>query len=332
MTSKERMVRAIEFKRPDRIPLIPSVVASAGLKKGKELEKLLNSFPLDIPKYCAPKMEELPRRAKTERWTDEWGCVWDNRRVGEFGFVVEHPLEDWSRFSSYHFPAEPPKLEKVNSGGKYYIRYPGATEYGVLWYRLQWLRGYENLLVDIAEDSKRVYQLRDGIMESRTIYLKKVLELDVDGVSFGDCWGTQNALMINPQKWRTVFKPVYRELFDLVHSAGKQVLFESDGYTLDIVPDFVEIGVDALMISLGIMDLKKLSKILKGKTCVFTDLDRQHIMPSGTVKEVKEHVREVIEAFKTPEGGLIGGLEINVDVPLENVEAACETFLEFGLR
>lgn len=328
MNSRERMVRAIEFKNPDRIPLVPGVRASAGLKHGKDLEKLLNSFPLDIPEYRAPKAEELSRRNKTGRWTDEWGCTWNNQREGEFGFVVGHPLEDWAKFSSHPFPIEPVELGKVSNNGEYYLRSSGATEYGVLWYRMQWLRGCENLLIDIAEDRRSVYQLRDKVMECRIAYLKEVLKLEIDGVHFGDDWGTQKALMINPEKWRAIFKPAYKELFGLAHSAGKRVFMQSDGYTWDIIPDLVEIGVDVLRVSLGLMNLEELSKLLKGKTCVWTDLDRQHIMPNGSVKEVRKHVRAVIAAFKTSLGGMIGGMDIELDVPLENIKAACETFLE----
>ena len=54
------------------------------------------------------------------------------------------------------------------------------------------------------------------------------------------------------------------------------------------------------------------------------------ILPKGTPAEVRAHIRAIIDAFTTSEGGLIGGLSIEEDVPLENIKTAMETYIEYG--
>ncbi|MFW5798825.1 MAG: uroporphyrinogen decarboxylase family protein, partial [Planctomycetota bacterium] len=174
-----------------------------------------------------------------------------------------------------------------------------------------------------------IEELRDRIVESQLGYLRRLLLTDVDGIGFGDDWGTQDALMIRPRRWRELFKPAYRRLFDEVHAAGKHVIFETDGRTTDILDDWADLGVDLLSVQLNVVGLDNVAR-LRGRTCLYSDPDRQQLLPSGTPQDVKEHVRQIVEAVNTPHGGLVGCLYITESVPLENVAAALDAFLEYG--
>ena len=68
----------------------------------------------------------------------------------------------------------------------------------------------------------------------------------MDGIIFFDDWGTENALFIHPQKWREIFKPRYKEQFELSHNLGMKVFFHSCGYVWDIIGDLIEIGIDII--------------------------------------------------------------------------------------
>jgi uroporphyrinogen-III decarboxylase len=198
--------------------------------------------------------------------------------------------------------------------------------YGVIWYRMWWLLGMDRALEDTALDDGFVEELCDRIVESRLTRLRRILEADVDGVIFGDDWGTQKALMISPERWRGLFKPAYKRLFDVVHEAGRHVVFGTDGCTAAILPDWAEIGVDLLRVQLNVTGLDNVAR-LRGRTCLYSDPDRQHLLPHGTPEEVRARAREIIDALRTPEGGLIGSLYITEETPLRNVEAALDAFL-----
>jgi uroporphyrinogen-III decarboxylase len=71
---------------------------------------------------------------------------------------------------------------------------------------------------------------------------------------------------------------------------------------------------------------------LRGKVCVCSDPGRQHIMPFATPAEVERHVREIVEMFHTPAGGLIQRGEVAPDWPLENVRAMYQVFAEYRPR
>jgi uroporphyrinogen decarboxylase len=201
---------------------------------------------------------------------------------------------------------------------------------GRLFERMHFLRGYGALLCDIAEGRREVLTLRDMVLDHTLKRLEQQLVYPVDGISFMDDWGCQDRLMIHPDAWRDLFKPAYRRIVDMVHAAGKRFYFHTDGYTLDILPDLIDIGVDVINPQFSCMDLERVAEVCAGEVCISSDIDRQRLLPRGTPKEIRAHVRRVAELFGGPKGGLIGRAEIGPDVPFENAEAVLSAFAEFG--
>jgi len=266
---------------------------------------------------------------------DRWGCVWYRVRDDFKGQVIGHPLDDWSKLSSYVFP-EPlcwPEFqvaEKIikEDCGKHYMLVDGDT----LWQRMFYLRSMEKIFVDIVRDREEVYILRDRILEYILRRIERLADLGADGVWFRDDWGTQHSLMIRPSAWRKIFKPAYREMFRVVHEKGMHVFFHSDGMIQPIVGDLVEIGADVLNLWLPIMNVKELGGEFGGKVCFLGGLDRQRILPFGSTEDVIKHILELIDAFGRFRGGYIGEGEVGPDVPLENVEAMLKTFFSYEYK
>jgi hypothetical protein len=160
--------------------------------------------------------------------------------------------------------------------------------------------------------------------------LKRLGELpDLDGIRFCDGWGTQRALLIDPQLWRDFFKPAYKEMFDVVHRSGKHVWLHCYGMIGEIIPDLIEVGVDVLNPQSGCMDRPQLRRLIAGRICVLGDIDRQRTLARGTPEEVRAAVRADIDAFHKPAGGLIAHGKVGGDVPLENIEAMLDEMAHY---
>ena len=91
--------------------------------------------------------------------------------------------------------------------------------------------------------------------------LERWTQTDVDALFFMDDWGAQQALLISPELWRQVFKPMYRDYIDIAHGAGKAAFMHSDGHTLAILPDLIELGLDAINAQIFCMGLEPLARI-----------------------------------------------------------------------
>jgi len=108
------------------------------------------------------------------------------------------------------------------------------------------------------------------------------------------------------------------------------VWFHSDGWTLDILEDLIEIGVTVLNPQHACMDTRRVGEIAGGRVCIRTDIDRQWVIPFGSPADVVEAVKEAIVAFGSFNGGVLLHGEVGQEVPLENVEALYSAFYEYG--
>jgi len=204
-----------------------------------------------------------------------------------------------------------------------------------------WLRGAENFYMDLASDPKIACYLMDKMVEIQMEYWEMVIKNLGEYISIvrlGDDLGTQNTTRISPEMYRKYIKPRQKKLFSFIKKVSNKKIYiflHSCGSVYEIIPDFIEIGVDILnpvQISAANMDSKKLKKEF-GKNLTFWGggVDTQHILPKGTTQQVRDEVKRRLDDF-APGGGYIFNPvhNIQLDVPPENIVAMWETWLEFG--
>jgi uroporphyrinogen decarboxylase len=337
MNSRERVRRALRFERPDRVPISHAVLPAAQLKYGPALAEILAEFREDFGwDYMSDlPVERFPAQYKKGSNRDDFGTLWRVEWMGICGIPVDWPIRDLSLCAEYKwpedFPAGPPagRLYSGHMAGfdeRWYARGGWFTYFE----QLQQLRGMENLLVDLAGESRGSPKLLDDLLDFNLRWIGKWTKLEYDGLHFGDDWGGQRSLLIRPDAWRRIFKPRYAAMFELVRAAGMHVWFHSDGYVNEIVGDLIEIGVDVLNIQAAVVGHDWIARNARGRVAFRTDIDRQRILPFGSPAEVREDVQRTFESCGTPDGGLIACGEIAPDVPLENIRAMYEAFRLYG--
>ena len=174
---------------------------------------------------------------------------------------------------------------------------------GKVFERMVALRGFENVMMDIATGAPELLLLRDRIVDFNLKMTGRLLELDPDGIGFSDDRGSQRSLLVQPSVWREVFLPAYKRLFARVREAGKHVFFHSDGYTLDILPDLVEAGAQQFWVDLTVNGLGRLRELLGGKVCFQALPDVQFTLRYGSAEDVKAHAKDMIAALGSFNGG-----------------------------
>jgi uroporphyrinogen decarboxylase len=143
------------------------------------------------------------------------------------------------------------------------------------------------------------------------------VKTDVDALMYMDDWGSQQALLIDPSVWREIFKPLYRDYIQIAHGAGKKIFMHSDGYTLDIYPDMIELGLDAFNTQLFCMGVESLAPFA-GKITFWGEIDRQHLLPEGSIDDIQKAVEKVHKALWRT-GGCIAQCEFGAGAKPENV-------------
>ena len=70
---------------------------------------------------------------------------------------------------------------------------------------------------------------------------------NLDIIKIGDDLGTQSSLMISPRMYRRILKPIHADFIQFIKERTRaKVFFHTDGDVFDLIPDFIEIGVDIL--------------------------------------------------------------------------------------
>lgn len=336
MNGKERILKTLAFDGPDRIPLDLWVLPAARMEYGGKLDELLDRHERDIVSLVGPFDHGFTKEYyEYGTFRDPWGSVWTNIQPGIIGEVKNPVFEEYDGIDSYTAPTEQfvkewegykdniaEQIAKAREDGKFII-----GGWISIFERLQYLRGTENLYCDIALEEEDMSVLIEHVMGFQRVYLKKWLEMDIDAVTFGDDWGSQQSLLISPEQWKIIFKPLYKELIDMIKAAGKKVFFHSDGYILDLYPEFIELGVDALNSQLWCMGVEKVAEKYAGKITFWGEISRQTTLPNGTPQEIRECVKKM-KNLLYKNGGLIGESEINRDVPLENIKTVLEAWNE----
>jgi uroporphyrinogen decarboxylase len=201
------------------------------------------------------------------------------------------------------------------------------------------MQGMEVFLMNMAMDR----DFARALLEKIAFYCKQLmgpfleqLGDNVDIIKIGDDLGTQESLMISPRMYREILKPVHADFISFIKERTRaKVLFHSDGDVEPLIGDFIEIGVDILnpiQTSAGKMsDLHSLKKHYGNNIVFCGGIDSHRILPHGSVAEVREEVRRVIEALGPGGGCMIGAVHtVMNDVPPENVLAMVDAVEEFG--
>lgn len=339
MTGRERVLRALNFEPTDRVPMDIWVLPAARLAHGEAFAQLQKRYEerIDIMSFVGPFDHGFtPEYYTVGTFTDPWGSVWRNLQPGVVGEVKQPVFADYGAMRDYvspkaeflrqweqHKPALEQQLREARKTGKFLI-----GGWVSVFERLQFLRGTEDLYCDIALEEPELFDLIELVMDYLRAYVDAWAQMDVDAIPFGDDWGTQISLLISPVTWVKLFQPLYQELFDRIHAAGKKVFFHSDGYIFDLYPHFIEMGVDAINSQLWCMGVEKVAGQFAGKITFWGEISRQNTLPNGTPEDVKASARKMMQLLRVNGGGLIGQSEMNRDVPLANVQAFYEAWDE----
>jgi uroporphyrinogen decarboxylase len=330
MKPRELVYAALEHRKIDRVPRELWTLPGIRMFRGNELELILERFPNDIvaPAFTYPRGDREQGIPNIRgQYTDAWGCVWHVAEAGVVGEVKGWPLEDWKALEHYMPPFEildNADFSKVNEHCANIDRFVLAVTNVRPFERMQFLRGTENLFMDLAVGVPEIRTLIGMIHEFNLQDISQWCKTDVDGIFFMDDWGSQNSLLISPAMWRELFKPMYAGYCEMIHEAGKKVFFHSDGNISLIMDDLIEIGIDAVNSQLFCMNIEELAEKHGGKITFWGEIDRQWILPFGTSDDVRVAVRRVRKAFDKGMGGVIAQCEWGKNDPFWNIVAVFE--------
>jgi ribulose 1,5-bisphosphate synthetase/thiazole synthase len=153
-------------------------------------------------------------------------------------------------------------------------------------------------------------------------------------MAYDDC-GLQDRLMVSLDLIEEFFVPHYRQNWKLAHDLGMDVWMHSCGYIIDMLPMLIEAGLNVIqMDQQENMGLENLNDKVGGRIAFWCPVDVQKTMVDGTMDDIREYVRRMINTIGSHNGGLVSMAYSSPDAcghSPEKTAAMCSAFRELGV-
>lgn len=348
MTSQERVMTALDFRQPDRVPVLLEIWSQVRLAWERAhpdaTESCSDHFLEDI--YIAVG-DETPYPSKAgplgqdgeylvER--DGWGQTRRRRSDGYFFQQVGFAYDERGRlvfgdFDPPHLPERYASLDAHMSELK--RRYCVFAKTGGPYIRTCFMRGEENFLMDMAADPALAAELamrtavhlaQIGVEELRRWQLQDT------GIWIYDDMASTKAPMFSPAAAERILAPAWKHMIDAFRAAGaRKVILHSDGNIGPLLDLFLDLGFDGInpvQYNAG-LDCVQLRERYGDRLALIGGMDNAGILPRGNPDEVRAHVLYLLTAGR--EGGLVLGTHsVAPDISLDTLELIRALVLDYG--
>lgn len=275
---------------------------------------------------------------KTGIWTDEWGVEWTMPEHEHYYELKRSPLSGEitvGDIARYHWPeSDDPGIARGAQAQVDRLRNTGDFALvlnlpSMFVHQSQYMRGFADWYLDLAAEPTIVEALFDAVLEVKMGYAKQLLNAvgsQVDIVMTADDMGTQKALQFSPEHYRRFFKPRNAKYIEMIRKVtDAPVLLHTCGSVYEIIDDLIEIGVQILnpvQTYAAQMDPGLLKKHFGKKIAFWGAVDIQHVLPFGTVQDVRDEVSRLFETLGNGGGWIMSACHnIQPEVPPENIMA-----------
>lgn len=167
------------------------------------------------------------------------------------------------------------------------------------------LFGLENFLPWCLSNKPEVHAWMKKFCRLNIEVAERQVAAGCDCILFGDDMAFKQGPFVSPEILRELFFPYTKEVVQFIKGKGVPVMFHSDGYLMDVMPDLVEMGIDGFQSiepSAG-MDINEMKRLYGDDLILMGNVDID-LLGRGTPGQVADEVRRLIDEI-APGGGFI---------------------------
>lgn len=308
MNSKERVLCALRGEKPDKTPFMELAVDNIFGGIPYTYENIVNILGLDgFGERIYPKIY-----VETKTGSDGVDYITGGKITGSADMGTVDPGDAWKddrNFDNFR--------RVVDAIGKEHFVF-GATNIGLDPMLLNF--GMDNFAYTLMDEPQVVEQMLDIYTEWTIRVVEKIQKTGVDAIWFTDDIAFNTSLMFSPDFFREICKPRMKKVMEAVHLP---VIYHSDGNISEVIPDLIEIGINAIHPNEpGAMDIELNKKIYGNKICLIGNLDLRSTLVTSPVEDVEKEVFHLLETVGE-QGGYIMSSSNSITryCKLENVKA-----------
>lgn len=343
MTSRERVLTALNHETPDRMPCDfwaepPTwnrLLAHVGCEPG-DRDGLLDHLEIDVRHLDpTPPPDRVVGDGVFENF---WGERFIDRATdwGPLRGNVDGALGGARHFEELEaFPWPDPDCLDRSSLPEQCRKYADhALLYGSadVWQRPALVRGCEGFFLDMAERPAWAHFLSrkftDFYLEDYT-RAAEITQGRIDLFLLASDLGGQRGPLISMTMFHEFVAPYLKEMIDRIHDLGARVLYHSCGAVLKFIPELIKLGVDVLNPIQPVgpsMAPESLKAEFGGRIAFHGGIDLQQVLSGASPQQVRTAVRHYRETLGAEGGYILSPAHLfQPDVPPENILAVYAT-------
>lgn len=365
MTYRDRFSKAVSHQTVDRAPfdfdgtpmslvlsdkLMYDIAAQLDIRDENPMEAILRTFDIDFRRvgHMPTPYSPLAKTFSPIHNMDVWGV--ERKLIDTEMQITNAPLKNATIEDLEDFPwpqvstIDPKEISAIRDQAKrLYEETPYVVSaehpcYGVLELGC-WMCSFDDFLLRLALEPEFVEAFFDHVYN----YQRDIIDLYYGAIgdyihltTSGDDFGTQNGPFMSPGMFEELIAPYYRKRIALTKAYTNAIFFHhSCGSVYKLIPAMLDAGVEILnpiQPNAKDMEPERLKKSFGDQLTFWGGVDTQHVLPNGSVEDVREHVRQILDVFGN-EGGYVFAPAhcLQHDVPAENVIAMfCEAKEYYG--
>ena len=189
----------------------------------------------------------------------------------------------------------------------------------------------------IRKNPSFIHEIMDEYTKVNIEVLKRLAEVGVDIVMFGDDLGYKENPFFSLDVFRKFILPYHKRIYQACKKRGVFIILHSCGKIDQFLPDLVDAGlncIQSLEATAGV-DLPGLKESLGDKLCFMGGLDSSGVLTYGTPKDVEDNIRNTIKSAGKGGGYFVGPSHDIINIPWENImamRAAIEKYRKYPLK
>ncbi len=341
MNSYERVQTTVSHTTPDRPPLqlmatdevIGNLCAFTGTKTEEEL---LGSLGIDFRglAYDIEKTQPIPEGILRHHGQQgrlsctSYGVVLlenenfpqAHRVYGPFYETTDLDSFDWPTPADIQSSGQSADIERHNRNG-YCTLVRCDNPFKIAYF----MRPFEEFMIDCLAREDLAIALVERIAQTQFAIAEQGVRSGARcAMVYGD-FAEQRSLMISPDAFRRVLKPILAELVARLRRINKDVLvfLHSDGNLWSILGDLIECGFDAVHpIQPECMDMQEVKRVYGNRLTLFGGASVQSELPKSDPEQIRRLVRQRIDSLGKQGGFMLSpSNSILPDVPPQSVVA-----------
>jgi len=329
MSSYERIMTALERKKPDRIPVYPLIrdwaIRQAGFTVSEVIEDVSKLVYTQF--YCLNKFgfDTVRDLSAIHAESEAMGCTLDIKEDGSPA-IIDHAVKNYDDdLQKLRIPNPwtdgrlPLILEGIKRLKKMCDKKVPVIAYIQAPFRhATMLRGFEDLMRDLYKRPDKAKELLEITTLSQIYYGIACVHAGADIVQISDPSSSGDA--VSPKVWEEFGLPYTKRVVDAIKKMGVKVTMHICGDTNDRLESLALTGVDGLSLDHKV-DFVYAKKVLQGKVCLIGNLNPTDTLVFKNADEVYKEARDLISAIGPSHFILSSGCSIPAIAPPENIEA-----------